>query len=97
MFYPLVPLERSLDGSMFRELPPLDVHVLFNELSRAGVPDDRLRTICEQLESGATVDLAPALRAAGMLNMSAWLRPATAALAVSMDRIRLILGMDRGS
>lgn len=92
MFYPMVPLERSLDGQMFHAMSPLDVQALFTDLDNLGFSISHLRRICEAVEKGETYDLGPELAALGHEDCAAWIRCSIALNTLDYTRLRLTLG-----
>jgi len=91
MFYPMVPLERSLDGQMFYPMPPLDVRYLFQEFENLGATLSELRYLCEQLEGGETVDMTPVFEKLSLDDCAVWLRMSIPKELASMDRLRSML------
>ena len=91
MFYPMVPLERSLDGQIFHPMAPLDVRAMFQDLEHLGLTLSDMRKLCEALEGGDTVDLAPTLHRLGVDDCAAWLRTSVPPELANMDRLRSML------
>ena len=90
MFYPMVPIERSLDGQIFHPMSPLDVQALFADLERLGLSMSYRRRICEAVEKGETYDLGPELAALGHEDCAAWIRSSFDD-AVDFTRLRSML------